>query len=231
MRGEEDERAEPPPAPGLARAIRDAVARYIDEIVVFLVVNVGWTLLFALFAFLAIGVPLLVILAPLLALPTAALTRLAVAAARDRAVTLPMAIEELSRLAGRKVLFASAQLLILAVSLTNVFVAGGIGGLPGILGAVVAGYALIATTLYAVALWPIVCDPDREGPIRDQLRLAMAVVVLRPLQLGVLGLITALAVIVSIQLIVPAIFLPSIVILAVAAYVVPVADRIREPAA
>jgi hypothetical protein len=188
---------------------------------------VGWLLLVLLFAFAQAIVPLLLLLAPLVALPTASLMRLAVAAARDRAPSWAMAIDELSRLAGRKLLLAAAQLLILALGLTNVLIGGGIGGIAGIASSVVAGYALIATSVYAVALWPIVCDPEREAPLRDQLRLAMAVVVLRPLQMAVLTLISALAVAVSLQLIVPAIFLPSLVLLAVAFYVVPVADRIR----
>ncbi|HJP71247.1 MAG TPA: hypothetical protein VJ975_05965, partial [Candidatus Limnocylindria bacterium] len=60
-----------------------------------------------------------------------------------------------------------------------------------------------------------------------QLRLALALVTLRPLQLVVLAVITVLAVIVSIQLIAPLLFLPSLVLITIAGYVVPVADRLR----
>jgi hypothetical protein len=218
---------EPPRRPSLARAIREAFSRYLDEIVLFTVVNLGWALAVAIFAFARIGLPAIVILTPLLALPTAVLMRLAVATGRDRAPTWPMAREELGRLAGRKVALAAVQLLIMGLSLTNVVLGGSIGGLAGIASAIVAGYALIAVTVYAVALWPIVCDPAREAPVRDQLRLALALVTFRPLQLVVLAVITALAVVVSIQLIVPLLFLPSLVLLMVAGYVVPVADRLR----
>lgn len=222
----DDERAEPP-RPSVARAIRDSFARYLDDIILFVIVNGVWALALGLFAFLRIGLPLVVILTPLLALPTASLMRLAVAAARDRAPTWPMAREELGRLAGRKVVLAAIQLLILGLSLTNVTLGSSIGGLPGIASAIVAGYALIAISVYALALWPIVCDPAREAPVRDQLRLALALVALRPLQLAVLAVITVLAVIVSIQLIVPLLFLPSLVLIMIAGYVVPVADRLR----
>jgi hypothetical protein len=218
---------EPPRRPSLARAIREAVSRYRDEIVLFTVVNLGWALAVAIFAFARIGLPAIVILTPLLALPTAVLMRLAVATGRDRTPTWPMAREELGRLAGRKVALAAVQLLIMGLSLTNVVLGGSIGGLAGIASAIVAGYALIAVTVYAVALWPIVCDPAREAPVRDQLRLALALVTFRPLQLVVLAVITALAVVVSIQLIVPLLFLPSLVLIMVAGYVVPVADRLR----
>jgi hypothetical protein len=218
---------EPPRRPSLARAIREAFSRYLDEIVLFTVVNLGWALAVAIFAFARIGLPAIVILTPLLALPTAVLMRLAVATGRDRTPTWPMAREELGRLAGRKVALAAVQLLIMGLSLTNVVLGGSIGGLAGIASAIVAGYALIAVTVYAVALWPIVCDPAREAPVRDQLRLALALVTFRPLQLVVLAVITALAVVVSIQLIVPLLFLPSLVLIMVAGYVVPVADRLR----
>jgi hypothetical protein len=221
------ERTDQPRRPSLARAIREAFSRYLDEIVLFTVVNLGWSLAVGAFAFARIGLPAVVILTPLLALPTAALMRLAVATGRDRTPTWPMAREELGRLAGRKVALAAIQLVILGISLTNVVLGGSIGGLAGVASAIVAGYALIAVTVYAVALWPIVCDPAREAPLRDQLRLALALVTLRPLQLVVLSVITALAVVVSVQLIVPLLFLPSLVLIMIAGYVVPVADRLR----
>jgi hypothetical protein len=217
----------PPPRPSLARAIREAFSRYLEDIVVFLLVNLGWVFAFGAFAFVRIGLPLVVILTPLLALPTSALMRLAVASGRDRTPTWPMARDELGRLAGRKVALAAIQLLVMGLSLTNVTLGGNIGGLAGIASAIVAGYALIAISVYAIALWPIVCDPAREAPVRDQLRLALALVTLRPIQLVVLGVITVLALIVSVQLIVPLLFLPSLVLIMIAGYVVPVADRLR----
>src|SRR5687768_6377457 len=91
----------------------------------------------------------------------------------------------------------------------------------------IASYAVIATWMYGVALWPIVCDPDREAPLREQLRMALTVVMLRPLQIGVLALIAALALIVCVQLIAPAVFLPGIVLVVIAGYVVPFVDRLR----
>ncbi|HET8778353.1 MAG TPA: hypothetical protein VFN76_11910 [Candidatus Limnocylindria bacterium] len=221
------EPADQPRRPSLARAIRESFSRYLDDIVLFAIVNVGWALAFGAFAFVRIGLPVVVILTPLLALPTACLMRLAVATARDSMPTWPMAREEFGRLAGRKVALAAVQLLILGLSLTNVVLGGSIGGVAGMASAVVAGYALIAVSVYALALWPIVCDPAREAPVRDQLRLALALVTLRPLQLVVLAVITVLAIIVSIQLIVPLLFLPSLVLIAIAGYVVPVADRLR----
>jgi hypothetical protein len=190
-------------------------------------VNLAWLVVAALLGFLRLVVPILIVLAPLLALPTAVLMRLAVAVARDRSPSWSMATAELGRLAGRKLLLGTAQLLVLALGVVNVLLAGNIGGILGILSAVIAAYAVIATWMYAVALWPIVCDPDREAPLREQLRMALTVVILRPLQIGVLALITALAVIICVQLVAPAVFLPGFVLVVVAGYVVPFVDRLR----
>ena len=189
--------------------------------------NLAWLVVVALFGFLRLVVPVLIVLAPLLALPTAVLMRLAVAVARDRSPSWSMAIAELGRLAGRKLLLGTAQLLVLALGVVNVLLAGNIGGILGVISALIAAYAVIATWMYAVALWPIVCDPDREAPLREQLRMALTVVILRPLQIGVLALITALAVIICVQLIAPAVFLPGFVLVVVAGYVVPFVDRLR----
>ena len=173
---------------------------------------------------LAAVVPLL---APLLALPAAVLMRLAVCAARDDAPSWRLVRAELGRLAGRKVGLAAVQLLVLGLGLLNLSLGPSMGGIAGVAVTIVAGYALLAVGIYAVPLWSIVCDPQREGPLRDQLRLALAVVLLRPIQVAVLAVITVLAVLASIQLVVPASFLPSLVMLAGAAYVVDVADRLR----
>lgn len=212
---------------GLGRAIRHAFAAYLDEIVLFLAVNLVLVVAVALLVAASSIVPLLLLLAPLLALPTAVLMRLAVEGARETAVSWATVRTELGRLGWRKVILATVQLLILGIAATNVSLSRGIGGVPGILSALVAGYALIAISAYAVALWPIVCDPRREGPLREQLRLAVAVVLVRPLQVGLLAVMTVLAVVASVQLIAPALFLASLVLLTVAAYVVDVADRLR----
>lgn len=223
----EDELAEQPRPSSLARAIRETYPRFADEVVLFIMVNLGWALAVAVFAFVRIGIPIAILFAPVLALPTAVLMRLAVVAARDRSPTWSMARDELGRLTGRKLVLAALQLLLIGLAVTNIVLGGSIGGIGGVLSTLVGAYAFVLATVYAIALWPIVCDPARAGPVREQLRLALGVVVLRPLQLGVLAVLTALAVVVSVQLIVPMIFVPSFVLIAIAGYVVPAADEIR----
>ncbi len=172
-------------------------------------------------------VPLLVLSVPVLALPASVLMRLAVVAARDESPRWGMIREEVGRLAGRKLLLAALQMLVMALGATNLALVGEIGGVAGILSGLVAAYALIAVSTYAVALWPIVCDPRREGPLREQLRLAAGVLAVRPLGVAVLAIITVLAMIASVQLIAPALILPALVLLAIGAYVVELADRLR----
>jgi hypothetical protein len=221
----------PQPPPTLARAIRGAFSAYLDEIVLFLLVNAAWFAIVVVCTIAWTLIPLLLlILAPLLALPTAVLMRLAVAAAHERTPRWSIATSELGRLWGRKLLLAAVQLLVLALGLANVTLAPQIGGLLGVLSGLAAGYAVVASSVYAVAVWPIVCDPEREAPLADQLRLAFGVIALRPLQVGVLTVIVVLCVVVAIQLVVPAIFLPGLVLIVVAGYVVPVAERLRTVA-
>lgn len=212
---------------GLARSIRTAFSVYVDEVVLFLVLNVALVIAVAALGGLVAALPVALLLSPLLALPTAVLCRLAVAAARGGTPRWPMVGEELFRRPGRKIALAATQLVLLALALLNLSLATEIGGVLGFLSLVVSGYAVIGSSVFALALWPVVCDPRREAPLVQQLRLALAVVLLRPVQLAVLGLITVLAMVASVQLIAPALFLPSLIVLAIADYVVNVADRLR----
>jgi hypothetical protein len=207
-----------------------AVRQFVDDILLFTLFDIGLLGLAFGFLLVLVGIPLLVVATPLFALPLAALMRLAIASSRDRVLSWQMARNELGRLAGRKLAIATGQLLILGLGAANLALAPALGGIGGIASATVAGYAVVASSVYAVALWPIVSDPDHERPFTEQLRLALAVVLLRPIQLFVLALVAGLAVAasaISLQLVIPAIVLPAVVLLAVANYVMPVIDSVR----
>ncbi len=212
---------------GITHSIRVSVAAYVDEIVLFLILNVALVIVVAALVSFAALMPLAFALAPLLALPTAVICRLAVTTARGGSPRWAMVGEELLRRAGRKVVLAALQLLVLGVGLLNVSLVDEIGGVPGMLSLVVSGYAVVASSVFALTLWPIVCDPRRDGPLVDHLRLALSLVLLRPLQLGMLAALTALAMVASIQLVALALILPSLVLLASTDYIVNLADRIR----
>jgi hypothetical protein len=215
--------------PRLVAAILGAPRLAVEHAFALLVANTLLGLIVAAYVVLLVGVPAAIIAIPLLALPTAALTRLAVAAVRLGVPTLAMARNELGRLPLRKIVLALVQVLVLGISLTNIGLAGEIGGLAGLMSGGVAIYALLGTAIYAMALWPIVCDPRREGPLREQRRLALVVTVRRPLQLATLALIAGLAAIASVQVLVLVFFLPILVVVAIAGYVVPAADEAVPP--
>ena len=216
--------------PTLVAAILGAPRLAFEHAFPLLVANTVLGLIVAVYVVLLVGIPALIVAIPLLALPTAALTRLAVAAARLGVPTLAMARAELGRLPLRKLVLAVVQVLVFAISVTNIGLAGEIGGLPGLMSGGVAIYAVVGTAIYAMALWPIVCDPRRAGPLREQLRLALLLTVRRPLQLALLALIAGAAAVASIQILVLAFFLPVLVVLAIAGYVVPAADELAPPA-
>jgi hypothetical protein len=167
-----------------------------------------------------------IVLLPLVALPASALARAAVEAARGDSPTWAAALGEVRRRPARKLALAGAQVLVTAVGLLNLSMAAAVGGLPGAVIAAVGAYGLIVAWGYAVALWPIVTDPARDGPLRDQLRLALIVLVTRPLGIAAVVAIGAAAAAACVLLVVPMIVLPALVVLLCAAYVVPAADAL-----
>lgn len=217
--------------PRLGAAIVGSLGLVLEHAFPLVAVNLAWGLMVAAFLFVVVGVPVLLLALPILALPTAAMTRLAVSAVRAGIPTLAMARDELGRLPLRKLAIAAVQLLVLGISVSNLGLAGEIGGVLGAMSAGVAVYALIASGILATAVWPVVCDPIRAGPLREQLRLGLAISLRRPVQLGILALIAGLAAAASLQWPILGLFLPSIVLLAVAGYVVPSADEIAPPSA
>ena len=215
--------------PRLGRAILGALRLVVEHAFPLVAVNLALGVIVAGYVFALIGLPVLLLALPVIALPTAALTRLAVSAVRSGVPTLGMARNELGRLPLRKLAMAAVQVLVLGIAASNLGLAGEIGGVLGAMSAGVAVYALVVTGIFAMAVWPIVCDPLREGSLRDQLRLALAVALRRPVQLGLLALIAGLAAVASLQVPVLGLFLPSVVLLAIAGYVVPSADEIAPP--
>lgn len=223
-----DPRDAPPPT--LRRAVRIGLVGYAEEALLFLALNFVLLLTAIALAVAWTFVPALVVVAPLLALPAAVLMRLAVAVARDEAASWALARDELLRRAARKVAVATVQLLLTALAALNVLLAPSFGGLLGAVVAAAAAYGGIMVTAYAIALWPLVCDPRRDGSLASQLRLAAAIVLLRPLQVAALLAMIVASVALSLMFVAPAVLLPSVMALIVAAYVVPVADVMSPPA-
>jgi hypothetical protein len=203
-----------------------AARAIVDEPIVFVGANLVLVLAVVIIATLMTVVPAAIVLVPLLALPGSAILRLASVALADGVPTLGAAWTEAWRGAGRKLLVAAVQLLLTGLGILNLLISAGLGGLAGALSGIAVAYGMLAVWGVATPLWSLLSNPRRDAPVRRQLRLAAAVVLARPLGILVLLAVAVGSAILSIQLFFPALLLPSFVLLAVAAYVGEVLDRL-----
>jgi hypothetical protein len=189
--------------------------------------NVAWGA--ALLAVLAIGVwvsPVLGIVAsPVLCLPLAGVTTLAAQIARGDDVVLsdfPAAM----RRHGSAALALGAVVVAATVIFATNLVSGIAGGGPLDLAfATLAGWGLVITWTVAIAAWPLLVDPVRDGqPALSRIQLAGLVVLAEPLRFA--GLTATVAVILLASLVAFAAILTVSV-----AFVALVAARIVLPAA
>lgn len=209
--------------------MRRAVGAFIDEPVALIAGELALLAAIVLVALAWALAPAAVILAPLVALPGSALMRLATVAVEDGVPTWRTALAEARRRVGRKLLIAAVQSVITLLGVVNILLSGSIGGLIGGVSAAIAGYVLLVVWTLSLALWPILSDPRRDAPLGRQLRLAVAIVLTKPLGLLVVLALAVGSAIVCVQLIAPSIVLPALVFLTLAAYVGPLVDRL-EPA-
>jgi hypothetical protein len=214
--------------PTLASAVRRGARAFADEPVTFLAVNLVLAGLAACFSVVVVVVPVAIVAAPLLALPVAACLRLALAALDDEVPTWRVAVAELGRRAGPKLLVASVQLIVTVLGAGNLVVATSMGGIFGVASALVAIYGVVAVSVVAIALWPILADPKRDLPLGTMIRLAFAVVLSRPLQIAGLFALIVIGMVASIQLIAPAVVVPAFLLLVTAALVSPAVERLRS---
>jgi hypothetical protein len=210
---------------GLLAAVVLGARAFWDDAFVFVLANVALILCAVALATLVAIVPAALVLTPLLSLPLSAVQRLAIVAATDDVPRWPAAWSELRRRPARKLGVASVQLLVTLLGATNILVSSRMGGLLGAVTTIVVAYALLAIWAIAIPLWPLLSDPHRDAPFRRQLRLAVAIALGRPLAIGLLLVLVVGAMLVCVRLIAPALVLPSLVLLVVAAYVGGVVDR------
>lgn len=223
-------RAEPglPPAPRLGSAVRTAATDFYFNSWRLVPANLLWgAAVVALFVATAL-LPLAALLAPLLALPTAWIFRMAALIGRD---------EPASFWDGLAAWRSAVPVLLLGVAITGcgaVFfanIATGIvsGTLLGWAIATLAFWGLVVEWLLVWTAWPLLFDPTREGrPVRERLRLAALLVLAHPRRIGGLGLVLlavlALSAVAFIALLTVSLAFAAIV---AARYVLPAADRLE----
>ncbi len=217
------------PQPSVWRSLRAAASSFVDDVGSFLVANLIWLAVAAVTALARAVYPPALVTGLLLVPVTCGLTRMAARAARGDAARVRQFTGGVRHRFWLHLTLGAGQCLLLAVALLNVTIGLNAGGALRILAAVVSGYVALLTWLLAVAAWPVLLDPQRHA-LRwtAALRLAMAVVVRRPVGMVVIASIEAVLVAVSVQTVVPAVFLPSYGALLAAHYVLPLADSLVE---
>ncbi len=175
--------------------------------------------------------PLVIVLAPLLALPTVGVFRVAALIARDEPVATVDGFRAWRTLGGRALVLGTALLVAGFVFTTNLMTGIQGGGLMGWSLATFAGWGLVATGLVAVVAWPLVPDPWREElPLRALVRLSVLMALAFPLRPGaLLALVTLLLTVSTVALVAVLSVSLRFAALVCCRYVLPATDRFAPP--
>ncbi len=193
------------------------------------VANLVWGIAAALTAYAVsrsvLGLLALVILVPL----TAGLMGMATALVRERSLVMSDFLRPLRGRVWRVLALGAVQLVLAVVTAFDLLLGIQIGGVVGLVMAIVAFYTGLALWVLAWTIWPIVTDPERSTePIRSGVRLAALLVLAHPIRLGlmafVLGAITLASTILAAAIIT---FAAAYVALVAAHFVLPSADRLE----
>ena len=216
-----------PDRPSLAASIRFSVTGLIESFHAFLAWNLVAVVGVAVVAFSLALSNLALLAVPFLAPVICGIVRLAAVAWRGDHVALRSALPGVRHRFWTKVGLAAAQCLLLVLATLNLLIAPSIGGPFAALSMATSVYLAATVVAFATVGWTLLCDPRRESePVGGLARLAMIVLLRRPLAVIFLVIVVALATVVVYNLVVPSLFLPSMVLLLVAGYVLPAADEI-----
>ncbi|MGH2428332.1 MAG: hypothetical protein ACRDGV_05520 [Candidatus Limnocylindria bacterium] len=224
-------RAEPrsvPPPPRLWRVLREAASDFYFNSWRFLGANILLGMLVVTFLLASLATPWGLLLAVLLVLPAAGTMRMATRLIRDFHTDLGDFVEVVRRpwpVLG----IGLAQLAVTVVLVGDILIAGAWGTWPGTFLLVGAMYGLVVLWAVAVVAWPLLLDPERDGEgVRTRLRLALVILLTHPVRTGGFTLLMGALLLASALLIAPLItFAVGVIWLAIARWVLPVADRVE----
>jgi hypothetical protein len=225
--------SQPTRLPRLGTVLRAAVSDYYFNSMRLVPANLVWGFALALIVLIGMVSPLLSLaLLPLLALPTAGVFRIAARIVRgEPGIGLHDIAWPYRHAPGRWVVLGLAVVAAALVLGSNLLVGLGGGEPAGWAIATLAGWGLVALWCGALVGWPLLVDPARAAtPLGERLRLAGALLLAHPLRFAGLGLAMAIVVTISLVL-VAAILTVSVAFVALIACrsVYPAADRL-EPA-
>ncbi|HUF06429.1 MAG TPA: hypothetical protein VMP86_03460 [Candidatus Binatia bacterium] len=123
----------------------------------------------------------------------------------------------------------AAQLVVTLVLVVDVSIAAAWRSWPGTFLVVSAAYGLLLLWAYALVAWPLLLDPVRDAErVSSRLRLAFVVLLAHPLRIGLFALLMGALLVVATVAIAPIItFAVALAWLAIARYVLPIADRVE----
>lgn len=224
-------RVEPRPVPAGA-AIRLALDDLFHHSPRLVAANLIWGACLLAWVALVAVVPLAVLAAPLLGIPTAGLFILAGRIVRGGPVSLGDAVRPWreGRLARRAILLSAVIAYPVIVLGTNM-VAGLSAGSPlGWAAATLAGWGLVATWVLAWIAWPVALDPvAAPDPVSDRLRLAAAVAACAPGRTALTALVLVVVVVVGLVLVVALLTVAMAFAALIATHrVLPDADRLTR---
>jgi uncharacterized membrane protein YesL len=191
--------------------------------------NIGWSLVACALTVAVAITPVALVHVPHLAIPTAAIFRIATRIVRRRSVSFWDGYRgiraQLGAILGLGVAFTVAGLVLGLNVLTGLTSAG----IAGWAIATLAAWGLVAAWVLAWTVWPLVVDPERTGtPARARLRLAGLLALAHPIRLGALSLAIGILVALSTAAVAPVLTI-SIALGALwsSHVVLPAADRLE----
>lgn len=175
-----------------------------------------------------VATPLALLLLVPLALPVAGMMRMATVLVRGGHTDFGE-VTSVLRSPVRILGLAAAQLLVVGVLVADAVIGASLAGWFGTFLTVSAIYGLAIVWAYASVAWPLLLDPERDGDsIRQRLRLAAIVLLAHPVRVGgvllLIGLLLGLATVAIAPVLT---FALALAWLAIARYVLPVADRLE----
>jgi hypothetical protein len=222
------ERRQLPPPPRALRVLREAVSDLYYNSWRFLGANMLVGLLLIIVVLAAVGSTWLLALLPLASVPAAGTMRMATCLVRDGHVDFGDFVDVVRRPAMALVV-GYLQGLIVLILVVDLWIGSVVGEVFGMVLTLSAAYGLLILWAYAAAAWTLLLDPERDGdPIPARLRLAGVVLVAHPIRVGGYLLLVGLVLGLSALAIAPFLtFTLALAWLAIARFVLPVADRVE----
>jgi hypothetical protein len=225
-------RPDRPHSPGIAASFRAAAIDFYYQSIRLVPANLLWGM--ALFAWLLFGLaagPLIALVsAPFVAVPYAAVARIAGLTVRGRDVVLSDVADAIRRFGLAALVAGAIGTLAFAVLASNVVIGTRLGGPLGWVLSTLAFTGIVGLWVYGIPFWMLLVDPDRdETPALAKARLAGLLVVAAPGRVAWLALLLFVLLVISTVAIVALLTIaPAYALLVSGRYTLPLADRLDD---